>query len=87
MDNCGIHLFEFTDDQHVLFLGEGNFSFSSSLLAHLKKKYNYESFNNVYVTCYESELSSTELLNVKFLKSIGNVSFYFIAPLVIHTHY
>ena len=36
----------------VLFLGEGNFSFSASVLRRSQK----QNMSNIYVTCYEKEI-------------------------------
>ena len=68
--------YEFVENDKVLLLGEGNFSFSVNLLRHLSKKENRSSFPNVCVTCYENEVNSDEMRqNVNALIELGNFIF------------
>ena len=47
-------IFSFTKDDKVLFVGEGNFSFSASLVKYLADQNICRNFSNVTVSCYEA---------------------------------
>ena len=77
-------LFSLADVNYVLFVGEGNFSFSTSMikfwqLNQLNSKFRQEDGNvcefklsNVYATCYENEpVSDTAKENIEILKEMG----------------
>ena len=60
-------LLHFKEDEIVLFLGEGNFSFSASILAQ-------KSYRKIIVSCFESTpVSDQAELNIEKLKRIKNV--------------
>lgn len=54
----------FNEEDKVLLLGEGNFSFAVALF---KKNLNI----NIIATCYEAELKKTAESNVEFLRANG----------------
>ena len=47
-------IFSFTEDDKVLFVGEGNFSFSASLVKYLADHRICRNFSNVIISCYEA---------------------------------
>jgi Domain of unknown function (DUF2431) len=55
---------DFTSAERVLFLGEGNFSFSASLIQKLIAEQVIEDGRNVTVTCYEPRCEPTPSLRI-----------------------